>query len=509
VSATGGGGSITVTDTSSVDLTLTGTNLSAAVKRDPEATNLLAIGAPGLDVSTEAVQDAIGTAMNNGLAYDDAAGKYNVRPSADASNEASISINDGGLWIPPARTALRRAKGAVAFTWDDGWDSHPLLANMHAARHQRATFYVTSNLLGTSQHMAAAAMAPMVAQGHEIGSHSADHLDMTTLTPVTRAAQWAASSTLEAIIGGGYKIKSYAYPFGNNNLTTNQEAYGRFDRIATISLSQGYYTSTSGYGPYLYESTFEGFKHGRFPWSQTTHAQFMALLRDYVAKRSVVLPAYAHQVGNPDTPTLVQITEAMDFCVANGIQCITEREAFPGPKVVNAGFEDGIDGLDAWTIITAGTVGNTAVVDVIVDPPSAGLAGSKSLRITAPPGMTSADSVHVFQTVPVTPNMAYSISGRVRHDLTPVGAGKFSVRINEYNEAAGTIAGRSVRGSASTAAWAQSSGTPAADAVNYVVAGRTSGDARLITVGFYVQEFSGVFYGDHLAFFPTEEGLIG
>lgn len=398
------------------------------------------------------------------------------------------------------------SRGAVAFTWDDGWDSHPNVATMHAERGQQATFYITSNLLGTSQHMAASALPGIAELGHEIGCHNADHVDMTGLTPATRAAQWNSAATIEGLVGGGYKITSYAYPLGNNNLTTNQEAYGRFDRVAAIGLSQGYYTGASGYAPWLYESYFEGFKHGRFPWSQTTHAQFMQLLRNYVAKRSGLLSVYAHQIGNPDTPTMAQVTEALDFCKAAGIPCITEREMFPAPKIVNPGFESGLDG---WVIVTAGTVGNTAVVDVIADAPATGLNGTNSLRITAPAGMTSSDSVHVFQTIPVRPSTAYSLSARIRHDGAPVGAGKYSVRINEYNEAGNTVAGRSVRGTASTAAWAQSSATPAADATIYTVAGKTAPDTRYMTVGLYVQEYSGVFYADHVNFAPTEEGLLG
>lgn len=419
---------------------------------------------------------------------------------------ASVSGTGSSADPYAVNIAPKPASGAVAFTWDDGWDSHPNVATMHAERGQRATFYITSNLLGTAQHMPASALPGIAELGHEIGCHNADHVDMTGLTPATRAAQWNSAATIEGLVGSGYKITSYAYPLGNNNLTTNQEAYGRFDRVAAIGLSQGYYTGASGYGPWLYESNFEGFKHGRFPWNQTTHGQFMQLLRNYVAKRSGLLSVYAHQIGNPDTPTMLQVTEALDFCQAAGIPCITEREMFPAPKIVNPGFEDGLNG---WTIITAGTIGNTAVTDVIADAPATGLSGTNSLRITAPAGMTSSDSVHVFQTIPVRPDTAYSVSARVRHDATPVGAGKYSVRINEYNEAGGSVPNRSLRGTASTTSWAQSSVTPAADATIYTLAGKVSSDTRYVTVGLYVQELSGVFYGDHVYFGPTEEGLLG
>lgn len=429
-------------------------------------------------------------------------GAYNILvAAAEAAEEAAAALNQPVNLMP----AIRPAQGAVAFTWDDGWDSHPLLAQMHAERGQKATFYITTNLLDTTQHMTTAELLAMAQMPHEIGCHSADHLNMVGLTPATRAPQWAAQQTIEGLIGR--PVRSYAYPFGDNNAITNGEAYDRFDRVATIGLSQGYYTGANGYGPWLCDPTqFEGFKHGRFPWSQTTHAQFMRLLKDYVVKRSVIISPYAHQVGNPDTPTLAQITEAMDFCAANGIPCITVAEAFPAPKIVNPGFEFGLDG---WTILTAGAAIGTAVVDTPADAPYPGLPGTKSLRVVSPNTTTSGDSVHIFQTVPARPLTSYSVSAKVRYDAGVVGAGKWSVRINEFNEAGGSIASRSVRGSASGAAWGQSSATPPADAVWTPATLKTHPDCRYVTVGLYLQELTGTFWADHVYFGPTEEGLLG
>lgn len=437
-----------------------------------------------------------GSVVITQAAYDAAVGSWTADQQSTVPEVIPIS----------GRPSVRLGKGSVVFTWDDGWDTHPNVAQLHADRNQRATFYITSNLLDTTQHMPSSGLAPLVAMGHEIGCHSADHINMTGLTPATRAPQWAAQQTIEGIIGNGYQVRSYAYPLGNNDLACNQEAYGRFDRVAAIGLSQGYYTGASGYGPWLYEREFEGFKHGRFPWSQQTHSQFMRLLRDYVAKRAGVLVSYAHQIGNSDTPTMAQVLEAMDFCAANGIPCITAAEAFPAPKVVNPGFENGLDG---WTVVTAGAATSGTTVDVIDDAPGTGLPGTKSLRIMSTNTNSSSDSVHVFQTIPVRPLTSYSLSGRVRYDAGVAGVGKWSVRINEFNEAGNSIASRSVRGTAAGAAWGQSSAAPAADAVWTPASGKTHPDARYMTIGFYLQELTGTFYADHLYFGPTEEGLLG
>lgn len=435
-----------------------------------------------------------------------AATPYQVNVSCDA---VQACVDAASVSAAP----VRFAQGAVVFSWDDGWDTHPSVAQMHADRGQRATFYLTSNLLNTSQHMVTADVAPLVAKGHEVGCHSADHTDMTTFTPATRAAQWAAQATLEGIIGGGYQVRSYAYPYGTHNLTTDQEGYGRFDRLACVGLSQGFVggagSGASGNAlPWMYERlSYENFRHGRFPWSQTTHLQFMALLRDYVMKRPVILTAYAHQIGNSDTPTLTQVTEAMDFCAANGIPCITAREAFSGPKIVNSGFESGLDG---WTVVTAGAAATGLTVDTLTDTPVAGLPGTKSLRIISPNTPTAGDSVHVFQTVPVEPNRLYSLSGRVRHDAGASGTGTgVKVRINEYAADGSVISGRSANGNASGLTWGQSSVTPTALNDGATVAGRSHPDARYWTVGLWVSTVTGTFYADHMYFGPTLEGLLG
>src|SRR5882672_4512503 len=94
-----------------------------------------------------------------------------------AYNAAILAANNAeaaaeALWTQPnVLSPVRPAQGAVVFSWDDGWDSHSMVARMHADRGQRATFYITSNLLDTSQHLAHTALPTIKALGHEIGSH--------------------------------------------------------------------------------------------------------------------------------------------------------------------------------------------------------------------------------------------------------------------------------------------------------------------------------------------------
>ncbi|GAB3830172.1 polysaccharide deacetylase family protein [Kribbella italica] len=394
-----------------------------------------------------------------------------------------------------------RARGAVVFTWDDGWDTHPQVAQWHADRGQKATFYLTTGLLGGAQHMPASAVADIFALGHEIGSHSVNHVSMTGLTAAQRQPEWDNSvATLDGLIGLSGQVRSYAYPLGDHSDVTDREAYLRYDRVALTGLAQGFIGSSTKAGNWLLRPDYEGFKHGRFPWNQQTHSQLMAILRDQVMANAVTLTTYAHQIGNPDTPTEEQVLEALDFCEANGIPCLTTAEALPGPKVVNGGFENDLVG---WTVITAGAAATGTTVSVVDDAPATGLNGSKSLRIVSPNTTTSSDSVTVSQTVAVQGGRSFALSAQIRHEGTPTGTGKFSVRINEFDENGTSIPGRSVRGTASTSAWAQSTAWPGESTAGASYVGVLHPDTRLVQVALYVQEAAGTFYADHVYFGPT------
>lgn len=122
---TAGTAALQVTDTNSVDLTLTGDgqvgtpyNVSAAVRVDPAASNLITVGASGLAVSCPAVQDCVGLAVGDGLAYDNANNVFSVRPSTDVGNIVLIGT-DGGVYasstgvVVPAQPRARLGKVAA------------------------------------------------------------------------------------------------------------------------------------------------------------------------------------------------------------------------------------------------------------------------------------------------------------------------------------------------------------------------------------------------------------
>ncbi len=91
------------------------------------------------------------------------------------------------LRIPAVRSLRRatRTHGAVCLTYDDGPgpETTPLLLDRLASAGGRASFFV----VGGRVHEAPEVMARLVADGHELGAHSAHHLHGWKVDPVRHA----------------------------------------------------------------------------------------------------------------------------------------------------------------------------------------------------------------------------------------------------------------------------------------------------------------------------------
>lgn len=107
----------------------------------------------------------------------------------------------------------------VSFTFDDQYENQWLYAAplLHAAN-MTATYYVitsdTDN--GYSCCMSWSQLNTLQAQGNDIGSHTIDHTDLTTLSNA-QATQEICGSRQDLINNGITDPQSFAYPFGTYN----------------------------------------------------------------------------------------------------------------------------------------------------------------------------------------------------------------------------------------------------------------------------------------------------
>ncbi len=121
------------------------------------------------------------------------------------------------------------ARSIISFNFDDGWLSQyttglPLLCKYRVP----ATFFLISGYFGYSRYMDPNQVRTLSRDGEEIGAHTVDHADLTTLSP--QQAQWELSysqQTLQQLVG--QKIVDFAAPYGSYSEDEQQEARRLFE----------------------------------------------------------------------------------------------------------------------------------------------------------------------------------------------------------------------------------------------------------------------------------------
>ena len=114
--------------------------------------------------------------------------------------------------------------GNIVFTFDDGFSSDfelvfPILKEMGMS----ATFFIVPNFVGTEGYMTWENIKQLSDAGMEIASHSCTHQYFSTLNEEEIFDELKNSkNTIEKIIGKD--VDSFAYPYGNYSLKSNQIA---------------------------------------------------------------------------------------------------------------------------------------------------------------------------------------------------------------------------------------------------------------------------------------------
>lgn len=113
------------------------------------------------------------------------------------------------------------APTVVSITFDDTYaDTVPALDELRN-RGIRATLFVNSQRIGFNQnYMTRAQLKGYATSGFEIGGHSLNHEDLPTLSPDAQRANICADRT--NLINLGYRVTSFAYPFGDEDASTRQ-----------------------------------------------------------------------------------------------------------------------------------------------------------------------------------------------------------------------------------------------------------------------------------------------
>ena len=289
---------------------------------------------PLATVTGQGYEDA---AVTNGVTYRYAVSAYNQRGESALSNVATAT---------PTATAPR-SPGTIAFTFDDTSSYDLGAATMLEQHGHRGTFYVVSGYLGTGPlQLSSADVASLHARGHEIGSHSVTHPDLTTVSDAQLHSELADSkATLEGIVG--VPVRDFAYP------------YGAYDARVINATRLHYQSARTADGDVGNADPY------RVPGVVIDRATSVATAESYVdmaiAGNKTVFFLFERITSSPGTWdwTPGQLETLLDYVDAKGVAVKTVAELKtpvpPPPRVpgrIVFSFDDGfVSALDAATIL--------------------------------------------------------------------------------------------------------------------------------------------------------------
>jgi peptidoglycan/xylan/chitin deacetylase (PgdA/CDA1 family) len=123
----------------------------------------------------------------------------------------------------------------VSLTLDDCFSNQYAVRSMLARRSMHATFYVNSALVGLPGRMKWGQLFDLAANGHEIGGHGVEHVQLTALSEGEAARE--ISDDRQALISHGFDTTDFAYPYGTYN-----------KRIGSIVQRCGYRSARRSWG---------------------------------------------------------------------------------------------------------------------------------------------------------------------------------------------------------------------------------------------------------------------
>jgi peptidoglycan/xylan/chitin deacetylase (PgdA/CDA1 family) len=112
------------------------------------------------------------------------------------------------------------AKTIVSLTFDDTLADQAQVGAMVAAREMHATFFINSGRIDATGYLSRDQLLALQAAGNEIAGHTINHADLPTLELDEQRTE--VCNDRVALLAAGFRVTSFAYPFGDSNATTEQ-----------------------------------------------------------------------------------------------------------------------------------------------------------------------------------------------------------------------------------------------------------------------------------------------
>lgn len=172
-------------------------------------------------------------AGSNGVSADKKSGFMSYTCDTDVPEGSLSQVATSGN-EPRMSMPAELKHGIVSIAIDDGWNSsyeiaRPLLKQFDF----RASYYIVSEFSVDQQpgYMSMEKVKQLSSEGHEIGSHSIRHCDMTHLTD--DQLNYDAKTSKNVLAEQGLDIKSFAYPYGSHDGRTMAELSQHYQFLRT------------------------------------------------------------------------------------------------------------------------------------------------------------------------------------------------------------------------------------------------------------------------------------
>lgn len=220
----------------------------------------------------------------------------------------TYSLVQDSTQVPPT-------KGIVSLTFDDGWKSIyqnaiPILNNAGI----KSTQYINPSRFTFPAYVTAQEVLAMQSSGHEIGSHTKTHPDLTTLSAAEARAEIEGSKQ-DLLAIGVKSVNTFAYPFGAYN-----------DSVKQMVMDAGYLSARSSDGGFNKKGTLNLYALARHPVnSDTTPTQIKSWIDQAVANDLWLILVF-HNVDTSGsvystTPAILQ--ETVDYLKSKNVKVVT------------------------------------------------------------------------------------------------------------------------------------------------------------------------------------------
>ncbi len=132
--------------------------------------------------------------------------------SATITARAYDAVGNGTTSAPRTITVLHASPTTVTLGFDDGIASQYDHRAMLDAAGVKATYFINSNKVGTPGYDTWAQIADLAAAGNDIGGHTLDHVNLTTVDATEGTRQ--VCDDRAALIQHGFDPRNFAYPNG-------------------------------------------------------------------------------------------------------------------------------------------------------------------------------------------------------------------------------------------------------------------------------------------------------